>query len=740
MKYRNRIRTAFLALLLGVPSMALAMPSEYEKRFGKLEAQLDSVQREFTQHAQSRRSPSPDDRLSEGIVMQSAGDHQRAAYIFMDIVSHDEWRGRPAYLTAQLQLARSLYENGYYRLSQRHLIDLLKNGSGTERTDAVMLLLQVAQHTGEWTEVNAALASVNDFSQSPAYLYIMGRAMFLQDELETARMSLKSLTGDDEWSVKAAYLTGVIEVKDNNLDAALAQFGNVTRSKSVFRGSDMVRELAELALARIYFEQGRMSEALDQYQKIPETSVNFPAVLYEIGWTRIRQEDYIAAQQSFELLLLSYPNDRHATETRRLLADIKRELGKFDEATASYQTIVNEFEPLMHQMESEAGTIEARKKTMKQQIEQENYRDAAIVPERAKGLVSVGSDVGKLETMIGGLTVSDDNTVESDRIVAEISAILLDETNIQNLPEFSAFTQSAREIRINSLLLGYEFTNKNQNLPDQMAFLIDDVSGLPRSKQERDVMFAIQQSARDERVARLHHLKLQSDSLEQKTVILRNWLNSAQTTALADEERQHYVDQLEQFERSIKKLKESQVAIEAKIAQTRIANGENQEKFKHSLQSLDALEEALNQQWAVALKGNISDDYRAMIMRERNLLTRVRSLNSDINASMQERAVDFKRRLNNEIELLNAEKSRYVVAKSDVGETAGELSARYWQSVYDQIKEMVLYADLGIVDIAWLQKDARSKELSATMEERKKEREVLEQDFRQFLKETGQNE
>ena len=51
---------------------------------------------------------------------------------------------------------------------------------------------------------------------------------------------------------------------------------------------------------------------------------------------------------------------------------------------------------------------------------------------------------------------------------------------------------------------------------------------------------------------------------------------------------------------------------------------------------------------------------------------------------------------------------------------------------------MVLTADLGMVDIAWLQKDARSKALSTAMEERKKEREVLEQDFRQFLKESGQ--
>ena len=77
--------------------------------------------------------------------------------------------------------------------------------------------------------------------------------------------------------------------------------------------------------------------------------------------------------------------------------------------------------------------------------------------------------------------------------------------------------------------------------------------------------------------------------------------------------------------------------------------------------------------------------------------------------------------------------------KSDVGAAAGEISVKYWQTVYDQVRDMVLNADLGMVDIAWLRKDARSKALAAAMEERKKEREVLEQDFRQFLKESGQD-
>ena len=99
---------------------------------------------------------------------------------------------------------------------------------------------------------------------------------------------------------------------------------------------------------------------------------------------------------------------------------------------------------------------------------------------------------------------------------------------------------------------------------------------------------------------------------------------------------------------------------------------------------------------------------------------------------------DFRARLERESVLLEAEKERYVSMKSDVGMAAGEISARYWQSVFEQIRDMVLTADLGMVDIAWLKKDARSKELAQAMEDRKKEREELENDFKQFLKESGQ--
>jgi len=442
-----------LALLCSIPATSQAIPSKYESRFAELETQLSQTSSDYAAHSANRREMSLDQRLQDGIVLQAAGDHQRAAYIFMDIVNHESWRGLPGYQTAQLELARALYEEGYYRLSQRHLIDLLKTGSGTERTDGVSLLLQVAQRTGDWEEVNAALADVTDFANSPAYLYIMGRAMFLQNDLETARVSLNSVNNHDEWGVKADYLLGVIEVEDRNLDAAIAQFDKVLSSDVTFRHSDKVRELAILAKARIYYEQTQWSKAIQYYQQIDESSEFFPTVLYEMAWTNIRMEEYVNAQQSFEILLLSYPNDKHAFETRKLLADIKRELGKYDDAMTSYQQLVDEFEPLMAKMENEKTNLIGRKSDLKRTIEEERYNDVDIVPERAKGLVAVGSDVAKFDTMLSDLSVTDANNNESEILIAEINAILWSTPILRICRSFSSIRRrSAKYLSIRSCL------------------------------------------------------------------------------------------------------------------------------------------------------------------------------------------------------------------------------------------------------------------------------------------------
>ena len=733
---RHSFTWSCVAALSLLAAPGFASPHDYAGTLDELYSNLENLEKDFSVHNSYTQGVSLEKRLQNGIVLQAAGDHQRAEYVFMDILAHEEWRGKPEYQAAQYQLAYSLYEDGYYRFSQRYLIDLLKTGVGSERTDGVVLLLQVAQHTGDWAEVNAALSEVSDFSRTPAYLYIMGRAMFLQGDYDTARTCLQSIADNtDEWGVKARYMLGVLDVIAQDFDSALAHFDSVNSSILKFRGSDDVQALAMLAKARIYYELTQWSKALDCYQKVSENSKYFADVLYEMGWTHVRLEDYLAAQQKFELLLLAYPEDKHALETRRLMADLKRELGQYDEALASYQKIIDEFDPVMEQMESEASQLEARKIRLQQIIESEQFNNVQIVPERAKGLIAVGTDVDRVEVMIDSLCESDANTIESDNIVAEINAALMSEQTVRNLPEFQHYTQSADDIRVNALITGYEFTNDYSGVSDQLRDLVNDIRKLPRNMRERQIIANLKNSEREERDARLHNLKLQIKNLSNKAKILKKWIDTGHTS-LSENERESLNNQIIDYENQIAQLEPLVNSIESKIAQFR-SNAINASADGNVSGEIESFQNLLLQQWASDLS-SADGDYRDLISADKNILTRLDNFNNNVNDSIQSRVSEFRVRLEREAELLQAEKERYQTMKSNVGETAGEISARYWQSVYEQIRDMVLNADLGMVDIAWLQKDARSKALSAAMEERKKEREVLEQDFKQFLKESGQ--
>lgn len=725
-----------LLFFLTWPWLAEASP-DYEGRLDALETQLLEVESDFLQRGANRSDVTLDERLATGIELYLAGDHQRASYIFMDIVERDAWRGQSGYQTAELYLARSLYENGYYRLSQRYLIDLLHTGHGSERTDGVVLLLQVAQHTGDWAEVNAALSDVGDFSQTPAYLYIMGRSMFLQGDRALARESLDALRGEDEWSVKAQYLLGVLDTQDGEYDSALRRFETVSGSSLSFRGSDAVHELSILARARLYYEQGQWSQAVDCYQQIPESSPYFPMVLYEMGWTLVRQEDYASAQQSFELLLLAHPGDSHALETRRLLADIKRELGQYEEAAVSYQTIVNEFEPVMARMETESADLEKRRAELQQIVESGKFDQVELVPDSARGMVAVGTDVGKVETMLTSLRESDANTSESEQIVSEIRGILSDESNIRSMPEFRKYASQSDSVHLNTLLTGYEFTREyGGGFPEGEGYA-STLSLFPRTSQEREIQLVLMESARDEREGRLHRLKLQADSMEHRAKLMKSWISSGKTDSLTSEEKASLLAQIGELESKLEALRGQQKRVESKLTQLRNTSnlmGERSEYKSH----VEGLESALKARWERDY-GGASEGYRRSIDRARGLLAHVSSFETQLDARIQARVADLTRQLEREAVFVEAEKTRYSTMKTDVGQAAGAISLQYWQSVYEQVREMVLNADLGMVDIAWLQKDARSKALSMTLEERKKERDVLEQDFKQFLQESGES-
>jgi len=73
-------------------------------------------------------------------------------------------------------------------------------------------------------------------------------------------------------------------------------------------------------------------------------------------------------------------------------------------------------------------------------------------------------------------------------------------------------------------------------------------------------------------------------------------------------------------------------------------------------------------------------------------------------------------------------------------DVAGQIAYEHWTRVRQLFADLVLAADVGVVDVAWLKKESKSRELEYQIEARNQERDVLEQEFKEVLRELGQED
>jgi hypothetical protein len=83
--------------------------------------------------------------------------------------------------------------------------------------------------------------------------------------------------------------------------------------------------------------------------------------------------------------------------------------------------------------------------------------------------------------------------------------------------------------------------------------------------------------------------------------------------------------------------------------------------------------------------------------------------------------------------------SRYGVEAADyktrTDSVAGGITYNGFQDVAQRFYEIVVRADVGIIDVAWALKDAKSKEVSRLVRQRRMDLKVLDSEFKEVLRE-----
>lgn len=334
-------------------SMALAAP------FDDLtaEAQQIAVRRDDLEVAVATRAgfdtASREDALfTEALAALQVGDPATAAMGFHVLVNLGSTRSGLV-SDAEWHLARALEAMGLHELAARRfqaLVDAEHPLADLALADLIQLR---ATHgpPAAFAEVYARGVDANRVRPTDEFTYVLGRAQYDMAAYDVADGIFASIPATSPFYVRAQYVRAVIDLRADDLDAALVRFEQLAFTPSPVAAERLAGELAALAVARIHFHRKDFDAAGDWYGRIASLESVLDDSLVESIWTTVALEDWGTTLLSFGYFHHLRPDHRDAGRMRVLEGHVLYKMGRHDEAEVAYERVRDLYRSVLERLE-----------------------------------------------------------------------------------------------------------------------------------------------------------------------------------------------------------------------------------------------------------------------------------------------------------------------------------------------------------------------------------------------------
>ena len=693
-------------------------------------------------------------RLQEGLVLLEQGDPDRASVLFLDIVSRDEWRGRAGYRQALFLQARALFESGYYESAREQLLLVIEDGRPEDYQDAVRYLIEVGIKTKNWSgieEIYEKLERTTGSEAEPELLYARAKGLYAEKRYEEAVATLSRIDPVADVGLKSRYFLGVSRARLGKFDEALEDFLVVIDSadSSIDEERELM-ELAYLARGRLFYEKEQWGDAVDTYQHIPRGSVHFDQALYEITWTHVKEGENRLALRNLEILVFSRPDSVFIPEAKRLSADLLKDLGEFGRALAMYEEILSDFSPTLEELDLFTEGSEDKLKFFQNLVSEDHVGRAQYLPSSAQKWVKPTEEMKLAAGMISSLGKTWENVKESREIIEEISAAIEGTSRFELFSSLRGAWVSAVEYE--GMLLGLLAAINDYQVEKngEVAATAERreygkaFAELPNSQEAFLTRERVMQAALEQRSLRAYRLRSYIEGAEVQIEAIQHWRLVKGNEQLSAEEDAKLEQDLVDAEVLLDEMNAELSVIEREIRLQASLGGIDAEasakeaelRKNYRLALLKEYEELAGLRPAGDAEGQQLD---ALVKKIGELEAGLDNFRGEVIAVVEDKLKDVRSRLKAETAILEQSSVRYDQLHGDVELVAGEIAFQQWSDARQLFAELVLGADVGVVDVAWLKKESTSRYVDQLIEERNKEREILEQDFEQLKKELGQD-
>lgn len=782
--------TVLTASTAGRAEEPSAAVDRLDKRLEDLRVRLDLV-KDLVERGELSPVERARHRFNEAETQFLLENFEGCAALLLDALAVDGFRKDEAYPLALFYAGESLYQTQSYLDARRHLREAAgRLPPGRQQQDAIIRLIDLADKTGDLQDIDGFFdAAVRSGNVRPEMIYLYAKWVAGRSDLPFATRFARAdadfarLEPGQVYHPQALYFRGALRVQAGQLEQSVPFFEEILAlpsieepqrrrgrkvSAAVLRQEERqleersrrqrMHDLARLALARVSHDLGEVAKAVELYGEVSRKGPEYNDALYETAAAWLRLGDHDQALRTAETLLVIGGNTALAPEARILQANLLLRMGRYEKAEAVFDEVVREYAPVRDEIRAVIDRPEPAVYFDDLIARSSGALDlSTMLPLQARGFVDTNQEVEDARRLSGELHLGREG-IESSRQLAEQMLDRLAGGNLETFPQLQE--ANSRAVLLSNALadleseyvqlqvdlladgLSEELTREIALLEAERQELAARFRQLPRTQAEYE-----QRRARfSTRTARLERenagLGKQIEALRaQLSGLERYWRDTRMMKADAGE-RHEMSAAFSEFRTLLGQLEDTRSRTARELAAARDASevmatgGDLEEelraRYRRHVGEMQAFVERM--------LPSVSGDVRTLLGRVgegRRSIERLQDTLGGLRGKLRDKAVaraaDYRRQIVSELTLLDEYQRQSDEMEGETRHLLGQIAYDSFARVERQFHDVVLKADVGIVDVAWTRKRERTDRIAELAGGKDEELRFLRERFREVL-------
>ncbi|MFH1437717.1 MAG: tetratricopeptide repeat protein [Pseudomonadota bacterium] len=723
-----------------------------------IESEVAALEQTYLKEKDAVAATHIEKRVTDGELYFRLGDYQRSAIIFLDIV--DRYQGHPAFPNALYMLAESMFHASDYYGARTRYIEILdhQGSSGFSQyiTPALSRLLEISMHLQQFEGAEKYFSQLDSLSGGAVESitkYVKGKYFYFKDEFDRALQTFQGIKETEDYYYQSRFFMGVVYTRKQDFQSAIGIFEALSKMSAQSPKERKVLDLSRLNLGRLYYETNQLERSAEGYESIPPTSDLYDTALYEIAMVYIKMGDPTKAERSLEVLSISNPGSKLIPDAKILRGNLLLRSGRYDDAIALFKEIGKQFQPVKDQLDEIISEHPDPEEYFDEMVKANlgTFDAGSFLPSLAMAWMKQNPLTERGMQLLSEITLCEDVLEDNEKLIDKMKFVLEGKGKVNAFPMLKSGKARATQIenRLTQLLkamLAYTeslapgtSSAKLGAIRNEMEDLDKVIDGLPTSPEE---------FAEREKKAKANYSKLgqalaiseaKVDRLHAKIVATKLYIEGAimEKTGVIPADVKAVLTELDAQEAAVEGYR-GQIKTIVKmiqLAKSSVGIGDESDERDTSVRAvyIKQMKETVSLLGSAGVDSGTMSKLDGMIDRMDGVRKKINSFNAIVETMAMKKSQEILATIEKETLELEAQEEELEKLSGESGEVVGFLTLADFTEVKKSFDDLIVKADVGVIDVAWGRKEEHRNRVQYLTSERLEQLQFLDDEFKEIF-------